>query len=295
MRAIVLKPHGPVGRTRGATAVLVVGEGLIGGAVTRRLRTRPLIAEAHASIDWGIPDFPTVADRLLCDVEAAAVEVVWAAGVFGMTSVLEVDRLTSSFETNLHAVIRRAESCAPVRVHLVSSAGALGCPSGDHRFKTIDSPYKAIKQAEEAIIESLSVPTRIHRVTSVFGTRSHSGRSGLVGALIANANRRQETALFARTTTMRNYIHADDVGEALVRGLLSSSNETTLLAATRSHPMNEVVASAERVLRRPIPVSYRPPKNHHDMVFSPRAVSDLVPQRSLAAGMRLVNDALASA
>jgi len=294
VRLLVRARHGEDPGTAGSKGVLVVGEGLIGSAVTRRLRSRPLSAESHVSIDWNAPNFASATTELLRDIEVDSIDVVWAAGTFGMTSSLEVDRLTSRFRANLKAVVSSTARLAPTRVHLVSSAGALGCPSGDDRFETLESAYKSIKSAEEQIVADLSTPFRIHRATSVFGAVSRRGRCGLVGALIANALRRQETVLFGRTTTMRNYIYADDVGEALARAVHSTSNAPTLLAATRSHPMNEVVATAERILRRSIPVSYRPPTNHHDMVFSSRAVSELVPQRSLAAGMRMVNDALLS-
>lgn len=275
-------------------AVIVVGEGLIGSAVTKRLRRRAHSHEEYIKNDWSEPDFAADTRSLLEASDATSVEVVWAAGVFGMSSTLEVDLMAAKFESNLSAIISGAAGSGPVRVHLASSAGALGCPSGECRFETVASPYKAIKSAEEDIVNKLDVPVRIHRVTSVFGPKSSSGRAGLVGALMTNALRTNETSLYARTTTMRNYVHADDVGEAIVRATQSPSTEMTLIAAKRSHAMNEVVATAGRVLRRTVPVSYRPPSNHHDMIFNPRAVSDLVPQRSLAAGMRLVNDALVS-
>lgn len=289
MRAVVLAPRGT-----GTRVVIVVGEGLIGSAVTKRLRSRAHSSEHYVKSNWSAPKFAADTRGLLDGSDATSVEVVWAAGVFGMSSTLEVEVMASKFKANLEGIVSVASEYGPVRVHLASSAGALGCPSGEQRFVALDSPYKAIKTAEEGIVRQLDVPVRIHRVTSVFGPQSSSGRAGLVGALMANALRTRETSLYARTTTMRNYIHASDVGEALVRATESDSTEITLLAAKRSHAMNEVVATAGRVLRRTVPVSYRPPSNHHDMIFNPRAVSHLVPERSLAAGMRLVNDALVS-
>lgn len=284
--------------TRNATsgpAVVVVGEGLIGAAVTDRLRHRPHSGEHYVKNDWQNPDFGADTRSVLEGGDATSVEVVWAAGVFGMSSTLEVDRMAARFSENLRATIQAASGVGPVRIHLASSAGALGCPSGEERFVALDSPYKAIKSAEEEVVRQLDAPVRIHRVTSVYGEMSSTGRAGLVGMLLANALRTRETSLFARTTTMRNYIHAADVGEAIVRATLSPSTDMTLLGAIRSHAMNEVVATAGRVLRRTVPVSYRPPSNHHDMIFNPRAVSELVPERSLFAGMRMVNDALVGA
>ncbi len=289
MRAIVLS-----GNRKSRPAVLVVGEGLIGAAVTRRLRSRPHCSDRATQTDWLSPSLYEDTLNLLEDSEATTVEVVWAAGIFGMSSSLEVDRNTARFEKNVSDVVHAGSRYGPVRLHLVGSAGALGCPTGETRFRCIDSPYKSIKSAEEEVVRRLDVPSRIHRVSSVYGTMSKTGRAGLVGMMMMNAIRSAETSLFARTTTMRNYIHADDVGEAIARAVLDPSTEMTLLASIRSHPMNEVVASASRVLRRPIPVSYRPPRNHHDMIFNPRAVSGLVPDRTLAAGMRLVYDTLVS-
>gem|GEM_PF-4775179 len=241
---------------------------------------------------------PTLGDDVheLLDGDCVeSLEVIWSAGTFAMNSAVDVEHALASFDRSFSELVSSCESHGSTRVHLVSSAGALGCPISNQRFAVLDSPYREIKAGEELRACAAHSSVRVHRVTSVFGTPGPTGRSGLVGALLANALRAQETPLFARTVTMRNYIHADDVAEALVRATESQDTGSTLLAAGRSHPMHEVVATARGVLRRSIPVSYRTPMNDHDMVFDPRAVSALVPQRPLAAGMRMVYDSLISA
>ena len=57
MRAVLLRPNEQGYRGVGPTAVVVVGEGLIGAAVTRRLRRRAVLGERHVPIRWDQPEF----------------------------------------------------------------------------------------------------------------------------------------------------------------------------------------------------------------------------------------------
>ena len=277
-----------------AIARVVVGEGLIGRSVSKRIRLRAHDAEMHRPTSWSSPTHGNDLAALLKGHEIGRVEILWTAGSFGMSSSADVDGVLSQFSNGLADIVSVAQTYGPTRVHLASSAGALGCVTADRRFETVESAYRQIKQGEEDRAQELVESVRIHRVTSVYGEPSVTGRAGMVGVLIGNGLRAKETALYARTVTMRNYIFADDVAEALVRATDDPSLDMTLLGARRSHAMHEVVATAQAVIRRKIPISYRPPANHHDMVFNPAAVSPLVPHRPLSAGMRTVFDALIS-
>lgn len=286
MRTFIPAPN------RTSPAVVVVGEGLIGSAVTRRLRRRARDREVYQTTDWNEPTLGSDLRATLEGAEADRIEVIWCAGTWGMNSNDGVEHAVVQFRRNVEDLVEAASDHGSMRFHLTSSAGALGCPSGERRFTIVDSPYRQIKQAEEDIASELVTDLRIHRITSVYGSPSRTGRSGLIGALVKNALRSRETPLYARTVTMRNYVHAIDVAEALVRATGDESLESTLLASRRSHPMREVVAATQKVVRRTVPVSYRPPSNAHDMVFNPKVVSSLVPQRPLTAGTRMVHDAL---
>lgn len=267
---------------------------MIGSAISARVRRRSHDLEWARPTDW---DNPQSLREGFEDAIAAAptprqLAIVWSAGQADMKSEVDEQRTVESFRARVGGLIAAAAAVAPTRVHLVSSAGALGSPSGENRFELLDSPYRRLKFAEEVALGELHDDVRIHRVSSVFAAPSGSSRTGVIGMLVANALKGLETPLFARTVTMRNYLHADDVAEAIVRATGEDDNSPTLIAATRSHAMNEVVATVRKVVRRPVPINYRPPVNDHDMVFDSRAVSPLVPQRPLAAGVRLVYDSI---
>ncbi len=201
-----------------------------------------------------------------------------------------VDR-RRAFDTQLSGVLAACSSRA-VRVHYLSSAGALGPPGGTTRFETGTVPYAHLKAAEEDALERLDVDHVVYRISSTYGTPRPGSRSGAIGVLVENALRGRETLLYARSTTMRNYVHASDVAEAIVRNLDTESSASQLLAAKRSHPMFEVIGQVERLTRHPVAICYRPPTNDHDMVFDPRQTSPLLPERSLESGIRMVIDGI---
>ena len=149
-----------------------------------------------------------------------------------------------------------------------------------------------LKSSEEEELARLGVSHVVYRISSTYGTPRPGARSGAIGLLVENSLRGRETQLYARSTTMRNYVHARDVAEAVVRNVVLSSDEPVLLAAKRSHPMYEVIAQVGQMTRHPVPICYRPPSNDHDMVFDPKQVSSLLPERSLASGIRLVFDGI---
>ncbi len=180
----------------------------------------------------------------------------------------------------------------PVRVHHVSSAGALGPPGGTDRFATGDTPYAELKALEEEALTELVDSSVVYRVSSVFGAPRPGARAGAIGVLVENSLRGRETHIYARSTTMRNYLHAADVAEAILRNRAVDSDESVLVTASRSHPMYEVISLVGQVTRRPVPICYRPPANDHDMVFDPRLRSPLVPERSLLSGIKLVYDGI---
>jgi len=273
-------------------STIIVGEGMIGSAVSSRMRRRPHDVEWSRPTNWSAPASvgADLSSALADGPSPLGLAIVWAAGRADMKSELDEQAAVDSFRHAVSGVLAASTAVAPTRIHLISSAGALGSPFGSNRFELVDSPYRRMKLNEETTLQELHDDVRIHRVSSVYAAPRASARAGVVGLLVANALRAVETPLFARTVTMRNYLHADDVAEALARAVAEADTSPTLIAARRSHAMNEVVATVRNVVRRPVPINYRPPVNDHDMVFDARSVSTLVPQRSLSAGVRLVYD-----
>lgn len=281
----------------GSRTVVVVGEGLLGTAVSDRLRLREHVSERWIRNDWTAPPEQLGADlhTLLSPVPSERIEIVWTAGRGGM----QLEHLdTAAHERHFSRQIQALQEIgsqlnATLRFTHASSAGALGPPEPASDFATFDSPYAQQKRAEETAVLRHNPDARIMRVSSAYGAPAAGGRAGVVGLLVSNALLGRETKLFARLSTMRNYVFSSDVAEAMVRSLDEHGvGSHSLLAAQRSHGMTEVIAEVRKVVRRAVPVVYRPPANDHDMVFDPTAASPLLPQRSLAAGVRATYDQL---
>lgn len=279
----------------GSRWIVVVGEGLLGGALSDRLRRRGVDAEAHRATDWSAnpeelgADLATLLGSLPSNREE--LEIFWTAGEAGM-GLPDFDhaRHRGLFTDRLDALVAQASGSA--RIHLASSAGALGAPGSTPLKDRTPSPYAERKWIEEEVVRSRGQDHRIHRITSAYGAPRPGGRAGVIGLLLRNALLGKETELFARPSTMRNYVHHHDVAEAMIRSLDEPTEPDVLLAAHRSHTMTEVLSEVSRIVRRAVPVIHRPPANDHDMVFDPTAASPLLPQRSLAAGVRSTYDAL---
>ena len=279
--------------------MLVVGEGLLGGALVERLRRRNPDVEHHSPTDWSAPaaTLGTDAARLIDGLDPlAGVEVFWTAGTSGMQlPTFDTTAYRTTFAERVAAVSdAMADRGASVRLHLASSAGALGSMQPSRRGTMPATPYAERKAIEEDVVLGADTANRVHRIASAYGAPTSSGRAGVIGLLLQNALLGRETELFARPSTMRNYVHHHDVAEAMLRSLDASTPRTLLLASQRSHAMSEVLAEVARVVRRAVPVIHRPPANDHDMVFDPAETSPLLPQRSLAAGVRATYDTLLS-
>ena len=223
-------------------------------------------------------------------------EIFWTAGTSGMQlPAFDESAYRTGFGDRIDAATdAMAERAGPVRLHLASSAGALGSLRDSGGPPMPASPYAIRKAIEEDLVLGADPANRVYRIASAYGAPTGSGRAGVIGLLLQNALLGRETQLFARPSTMRNYVHHHDVAEAMLRSLDTTTEPRLLLASQRSHAMSEVLAEVARVVRRAVPVIHRPPANDHDMVFDPAETSPLLPQRSLAAGVRATYDTLLS-
>jgi len=191
-----------------------------------------------------------------------------------MTSTAEACRL--SLET-LGAVSDVLAPLGPASVHLLGSVGAsaLGRP----RWTPFDAtpaevPYARLKHAEEELMAQggLGDPV-IHRIASVYGPSNRPGRQGLITALASNASKLKTTQIFGRWSTLRNYVHADDVASFVTAKLLHPSGPGVhVLAAQRSHSIAELVATVSAARRRPVPVRLVGAENAEDLTVDPNTI-----------------------
>lgn len=275
----------------GGPRVFVVGLGQVGSAISGALCQYGTIGDWELPTDWSSADatvtsISTAIGRLPPTRRRTA--VVWAAGTCGMSSCqAECDAslatMTAAFEV-LAAV--RPESC-----HLLGSVGALAV--GQPRWsgqEPSDSrlPYASLKLAEEALVRrsSLGDPV-IHRTTSVYGPPNRPGRQGMVTALVGNASRMRTTQIHGRWSTLRNYVHADDVAAAVAREIVRPRGPGVhVLAAPRSHSIAELVGTVVRARRIPVPVRLVAASNADDLTVDPSAISPTFQARPLTTAVR---------
>ncbi len=260
-----------------AVRTLVVGGGLLGGAVLRELarRNRPAM---HARVNW---ERGTVADleRELAAFSAAGEgdwRVAWCAGVgVTATSAATFDREVALFD-GFAAVIARLcqDSRLDARrgaVFLASSAGALYAgvrhpPYTEDSDTAPLSPYGFSKLALEsrldALAESSGVKVVAGRLTNLYGPGQNLAKpQGLISHLCRAHVTGQPISIYVPLDTLRDYLFVDDAA-ALTLDLLESVvnqpglSSVKILASQCSVSVAAVVMQAQRVFRRPIRVLF---------------------------------------
>ncbi len=295
-----------------SSRVIVLGEGQVGSAISRSL-TRSMPSVGHQTkTDWSTP---AAAARSTTDALAglprlgpttgSSTTVIWSAGTAGMTTTKE--RCDQNLET-MKQVLRAALDSVPEgqrrALHLVSSAGAHanGAPrwpesasaaTGDRPSRV---PYIELKVAEERWARSLvddpnPVDITVHRVASVYARPGDPGRSGMVAAMVRNAARGKVTPIFGRWSTIRNYVHADDVGDFVARSVHLVPDDgqrvsESLLVDRRSYAIGELVNLVSKAIRRPVPLQMIPADNAENHTFNPAMISAGFTARPLPTAIR---------
>jgi nucleoside-diphosphate-sugar epimerase len=264
------------------------------------------VSEYHPTFrtDWSTPGTAGEStSAALAGVEAlddGRVTVVWAAGTAGMTtSKQQCEQNLATMISAVGAALESAGSGGKSRVHLIGSAGAhaTGRPkwAGTNAVEPSDGtrsndvPYVWLKLAEENWVASLvDADSIVHRVSSVYSRPNDPGRSGMIAALIRNAARGEVTTIYGGWSTLRNYVHADDVGDYVARTVRYGGPATTLLADRRSYAITELVSLVSRYLRRPVPLRMAPGSNSEHHSFDPGAISSGFATRPLATAIRQI-------
>lgn len=260
---------------RGAVKDVVLGVGLVGGAVVKALQRRPDVARTHTmTTSWGNP-------TALGDELAAAgawlgsggrVRIIWSAGRGGFASTAaDLAKELESFRVVLSWSERLATE-RPVEFHLTSSAG--GLHEGQRRVtgpEPIDAPrpYGKLKLDQENLLAGARGLVRfVYRPSSVYGVPRKGARLGMVPTLIRNALARRPSTIVAHPNTLRDYVSAQDVGDFIA----SESNQPGLHYLVMGRPMSlmTLVATVERALERQVAVVYSTSRvNDQHITFAP--------------------------
>ncbi len=258
-------------------SVAVFGSGLIGGSLLQSLEGRTNWQHSRYAYDWSSESQrqKTLTDvasalRHIYDVEKDnehQLDVVWAAGRAGFSATQDsIDAEHACFQQVFDHFERLARSGikCDVRFHLVSSAGGLFEGQRLVSRQSVPAPqrpYGFAKQAQEAVVlkDGRKMKPYIYRPSSVYGFNRVGDRIGLIAALISGAVRHQETVIFGRMSTLRDFVLANDVGEFLADKIMSSDVQsgTYLLASGKPTSMTEVIALVQKRMDRPLQLRYK--------------------------------------
>lgn len=250
---------------------LVVGQGLLGRAVSRRLAGRGGTAVADTEVlrtvhvPWGRP-----ADALtaLTDAarDAASVDphwsLVWTAGA----GVIATRPEALAAEVELFRAFVDRIPVAPAAMFLASSAGGAYAGSPDRPPFTEESvaraasPYGHAKLAmEEAAGRLASRGTRvlIGRLSNLYGPGQDLTKpQGLVSQLCLTHVTRQPLHIYAAMDSLRDYLYVDDAAAKVVDCLDRLATEENgriavkILASGHSMSVGSVIGEASRAFRR---------------------------------------------
>ena len=227
-----------IGTAHDARVVLIFGHGLIGQAIDRALCAQCEFRQQVQAFDWTDADarrhqtenivrFIVSALSASSKDQPCSLDVLWSAGKGGFATSAEVfDGEFAAFCDVLSLLEKISDQLpqASLAFHLISSAGGLfeGVTFVDRN--TAPEPKRAYglnKLRQEQQLEKL--PSRIrrfcYRPSTVYG-HLPGGRMGLVTTILANSLSQQVTSIFGSSTTVRDFIFADDIGRYVAGQIL---------------------------------------------------------------------------
>lgn len=285
-----------------APTVMLFGSGTVGRPVRQHLERRGHVVRRTTAIPWTDPTERRIAiDGLLDELRhhgrRVPIRIVWAAGAAGFSVAQAVaDQEAAALDDVVRLTARLLEDRgdAPHRLHVVSSAGGLFEGMTVRASDAAPQPrrvYGRLKlQQEEAARRLPDGTVVVHRPSSIYGSSSHGRRPGLIGTLVDNTLAGRLTTVYGAPTTLRDYVHADDIGRHIANAALAASCEATpeLLVAGRPRSIHEIVRQVESLLRRATFLHFVQSWNASDIVFTPSARSPSFRPSALTVGIQRV-------
>lgn len=247
--------------------------GLIGSAVARR---PDLVAFDAGEIPWESDQVVEVLREQLSRFTSWVGDepwgIVWAAGAgFMLTSKGELDAELSVFESFCR-LLRMGPPAERGGFYLVSSAGGVYAGSTGPPFGLSTEPqplndYGRMKLGQEGVAaEGVSprLSVTIGRVSNAYGPgQDLHKQQGLITHLAMGALLARPTTIFAPLTTLRDYVHVDDVARFIAADLLRMARDATpgvmtrIVSSGRSASIAELISITERLSGRSVPVMHQ--------------------------------------
>jgi UDP-glucose 4-epimerase len=197
-------------------------------------------------------------------------QIYWAAGVGAMgASPDELEVETTALATLLTALQSQLQQC-PARgvVAYASSAGALYAGCDDFEITedstlTVGNAYARAKLRQEKMLQDFvgqgsKVSLLLARFSTLYGPgQAQSKRQGLLTHIARCALRQQPVEIFVPLDTSRDYLFVEDAAAEWVEycaalSQIDSQVVTRIFAAERSVTISEIVATFNRLLKKPL-------------------------------------------
>ena len=291
------------------TAILLFGSGRLGSAIRESLVRVGGWMSASIPFPWDDPrGLEEAADRTILRAlrlvgARGRVAVVWSAGACGFAASEEDAAAEAlSFGTMLAVALGIAERSGPLSVdlHLLSSAGGLfegQVDVGPDSTPAPLRPYGRLKLAEERCVLDTAgtLRVRVYRVSSVYGPIRENRRMGLVSTLVRDCDEGRETPIFGGMDTLRDYVHADDVGAFVARAVAAPASDpapsVVFLASGKGTSIRDVVAAVSRATGKECRVrAKKGGDNDRPITFSPSVRPPGWNPRDLERGIRDVHE-----
>ena len=260
------------------TVCILGGGGFIGHALQQALtaagvpvrmvsRQHGVARSVPGAVEWRRCDY-TQQHSLIAAMAGCAGVVHLAGGASPVRA--EADPATEFDEVDItRKVLVAARQCAVRTLIYVSSGGAVYGQAQTPRINETHplqpiSVYGRVKCAIEALISAETCATRnvILRVGNAFGAEQRgSNGQGLIAVLMqaALSPQPQPVIIYGDGSTVRDYVHVDDVAQAIRAALDNDAVDGVFnVGSGVGHSVREVIAAVQALTGREIDIEWRP-------------------------------------
>ena len=303
------------------TAWVVGASGLLGSAITRRLKTDDQWAEVVTDpLPWAEPDAAVrEITRLAEHVRESPrpVTLFWCAGasVVGATPdrlAGELDLLTRLLD-GVAKVFARSPG-HPLDVFFASSAGGVYAGSADPPFTERTppvpiSPYGAAKLESEALVRRFADETGAHvlvgRISNLYGPGQRLEKAqGVISQICRSFFTGHPTSIYVPLDTIRDYLYVDDAAALITAAMLLDRTDhvtVKIFGSLQPVTLGEILAQMRAVFKRrpPVMLGHSPNSSSQARDLRFRSVVlpeiDRLPRRSLPSGIHATAMGMTSA
>lgn len=253
-------------------AVVVIGNGLVGSAISERFAKRITSKTYNCNLEWNKTD--TIAERVKENVlkyisnDITRIDWIWSAGKAGFgASDDEIKNEFQLFEKCSFTILSLHQNVyknSKYNYHFISSAGGLFEGQNVTHIDEIPipkRPYGQLKLLQEQFIqENFQNNCYIYRLSTVYGQYNINFRIGLISALIKNTLSSKITFIYARPNTKRDYIWTEDIADYISLVVLDSTirkDRINFLVSGKPTSIFEIITSIQRFSKNKVLQQYK--------------------------------------